>query len=1238
MNTKKSIFKGIIVLVLMASIALFNTASFAQSLQDDIPGVDKPPLRMTGGQHIMMHDDEIVGFLTPPEVDFAEATLRGWMFYPDGSLNLATHDLDMGVDLNMTYDYFGLTATATGRIHTTDNDEIFVCYVSNDSDHYIRIAGYDPATGTHFVSDNQLGSVSSPNPDSMYLGRYIDCAISDINGNGRDELVIAYHGQDGHPELLIANKGWDTRAFNAYARYLETDFTLTDDKSLAVTTGDFDGDGDDEIALAVESDESDGTYLAVYDVEDGSIVKKHSLLVPASFNSLVNRLDIASGDMDGDGNDEIVATTYYHRIDLIDVNATTLEMTLIEYVENTHSVFFNSIATGDLDGDGDDEVVVAFQAHSFDNIFDQIGLNVFDFDNNLGMTKTYGEYVVSDLRKNGQSAAPMGFDVVMGNFDAKIDETQIGDIGKEVALVYRTSDEEGSFTEPATHYGEFRIQIYDVTDDLGLTKKKEETIVQNYTLDPSGQYGSQKVVVAAGDFDGDNVVLGEPDHWVIEGHRDFSALIAEPPKHIDYIKDNTGSLCELNLSRKGGIPGSEPSFYTEYENETGLDVKTTDKSGTDYDWGVETEVEVEKDFGIPVIGAVKTKIEASAGYDYSNNQEKWNNSYNSITVGTDLKAVNDDYLVYRTKDIHIWRYPVIGETQVPTKPVEDDKKGQLYVQLTIPSDITTKSIEGRVVEWYQPVHENGNIFSYPWDKDQIENLGEIKTDPKTYATGDNELTFSVTWKNVTEDGLEVSTEKKVNVDASISVGGEILNAETQVTVKGHYDKTWSSLTSSETTNTKSNGITIFKPSLDVDYAYEFSPFIFENSKLGVLQVDYTVNTSGLSSSKWWSDSDKSGYGEKPDLALNLPYRWTSLNNVDWEFNESSYNLQMMKGLFFLDSDGKPFGYSIEEGEHVTVQVRVYNYSFVDVVDEVEVKIEAQEKTGDTWGHRFEVGTATIPSIEGSSIKGFMSSSASPPEPNWEYASVTFDTTGRADKYYRFWVTVDPSLWVTVDPGNKIQEITGHDTGDKYANNEGYFGIPLYVTAQSGSTESIPEGDLFHEVIAISNDTPVKGEEVMISATVSTLERDFRHVSVCFYDGDPDEGGELFDIELIPYIVAGGSYTVSVPYKTYGKVGIHEIYVVIDRKIGEHTYTNNTAMSLLTLTVVIDGCDSEVANILLPTGCSLSDEIAMCAANAENHGKFVSCVSHMTNDLKKDGIITGKEKSAIQSCAAQANIP
>jgi hypothetical protein len=35
---------------------------------------------------------------------------------------------------------------------------------------------------------------------------------------------------------------------------------------------------------------------------------------------------------------------------------------------------------------------------------------------------------------------------------------------------------------------------------------------------------------------------------------------------------------------------------------------------------------------------------------------------------------------------------------------------------------------------------------------------------------------------------------------------------------------------------------------------------------------------------------------------------------------------------------------------------------------------------------------------------------------------------------------------------------------------------------------------------------------------------------------------------------------------------------------------------------------------------------------------VSCVSHLTNDLKKDGLITGGQKGDIMSCAANAGLP
>ncbi|HYU34252.1 MAG TPA: PA domain-containing protein [Thermoanaerobaculia bacterium] len=79
-------------------------------------------------------------------------------------------------------------------------------------------------------------------------------------------------------------------------------------------------------------------------------------------------------------------------------------------------------------------------------------------------------------------------------------------------------------------------------------------------------------------------------------------------------------------------------------------------------------------------------------------------------------------------------------------------------------------------------------------------------------------------------------------------------------------------------------------------------------------------------------------------------------------------------------------------------------------------------------------------------------------------------------------------------------------------------------------------------------------------------------------------------------------------------------------------------SNLAVNVVVGGCDSGVANTLFTNGCTISDQIAQCAAGAGNHGGFVSCVAHLTNDLKKDGTISGAQKGSIQSCAAGASIP
>jgi len=72
-------------------------------------------------------------------------------------------------------------------------------------------------------------------------------------------------------------------------------------------------------------------------------------------------------------------------------------------------------------------------------------------------------------------------------------------------------------------------------------------------------------------------------------------------------------------------------------------------------------------------------------------------------------------------------------------------------------------------------------------------------------------------------------------------------------------------------------------------------------------------------------------------------------------------------------------------------------------------------------------------------------------------------------------------------------------------------------------------------------------------------------------------------------------------------------------------------------IFVDECNTGVTDQLYQ-GKYITTWIEECADSAKNHGKFVSCVAHLTNDLKKAGLINGNEKGAIQTCAAQADIP
>lgn len=78
-------------------------------------------------------------------------------------------------------------------------------------------------------------------------------------------------------------------------------------------------------------------------------------------------------------------------------------------------------------------------------------------------------------------------------------------------------------------------------------------------------------------------------------------------------------------------------------------------------------------------------------------------------------------------------------------------------------------------------------------------------------------------------------------------------------------------------------------------------------------------------------------------------------------------------------------------------------------------------------------------------------------------------------------------------------------------------------------------------------------------------------------------------------------------------------------------------SILSSTVSINGNDSGVANTVSENGCSLADTFdAACSEVVDNHGRFVSCVAHTANGLRKAGAISNRESSSLVKAAAQSN--
>ena len=179
-------------------------------------------------------------------------------------------------------------------------------------------------------------------------------------GDGDDELVYTtfarnfWVSEENHTQSLFGN----TLNSNQLA--------LSGEEITAMTTGDFDGDGDYEVVTAVYAEYD---YSAIYISDDANNFKQKTIYYRDYPSSLPIITALAAGDFNRKGRDYLVTATWDElakdaHIYISDIAEGESPTSTAVYSNTNSIVYVNAFAAGDFDGDFKDELATAFTTPS----------------------------------------------------------------------------------------------------------------------------------------------------------------------------------------------------------------------------------------------------------------------------------------------------------------------------------------------------------------------------------------------------------------------------------------------------------------------------------------------------------------------------------------------------------------------------------------------------------------------------------------------------------------------------------------------------------------------------------------------------------------------------------------------------------------------------------------------------------------------------------------------------------
>ena len=399
------------------------------------------------------------------------------------------------------------------------------------------------------------------------------------------------------------------------------------------------------------------------------------------------------------------------------------------------------------------------------------------------------------------------------------------------------------------------------------------------------------VGLATGDTQGRSLILGPPSKLTAK-HTQPELILGAPPMHVDYVTPaNSSGPIVLNLS---AVPqGFNSSYKTTITNST----QSSRQATTSYTNAVNASTSVGFKFGTPLTGDVSAKVGVSAGFMHRKSIEKRYGQYASTQFDASTITGFDDQVWFSNKTHYIFIYPVIGRTACPADTPNCTDPGPMFVMFSGPTVNLLESVGGASLEWYQPIHETGNVFSYPWSLEQLQAAeGGIdlltSSDPDGFATDSSTHTAEATWAGQQTTTSTSGTASNISWKVSTSVtesagifGGAV----------GSQNFSYNGSVAISTLNTlttkvgESTGIGIVKPGTFPSpplYQYPVFPYVFGDNPVpgtlqnlnlgtqlqtsGILRAAYTADPTNPSAGSWWQ-----GAYTSPDVAVNHPTRWST---------------------------------------------------------------------------------------------------------------------------------------------------------------------------------------------------------------------------------------------------------------------------------------------------------------------------------------------------------------------------